>query len=80
MLRFIAVLYRIILVVMLILAVVLTLNERYQEQRSREIAAEGEPTALAGPGGEAYPTLRPVGPTATAQVVFAPTPYPAPGR
>jgi len=63
------VVYRVVLGVLFILAVLLTLNERFQERRSQEMAAGGGPPAVGS--GDAYPVAGRGEPTATP---FAVTP------
>lgn len=75
------VLYRILLAALLVVAVLLTLNERMQERRSQQMATGGDPPAVGR--GDAYPvpvqpTVDPRAPTATAVQLYDPTPYPAP--
>lgn len=60
-------LYRVVLGILFILAVLLTLNERLQERRSQELASGGGPPAVGS--GDAYPVTGRGDPTATAVVV-----------
>ena len=74
-------LYRVVLVVLFLIALLLTLNERLQERRSQQMAAGTTPAPAAFGSGDSYPvpayaTAPPGGPTATAIRADVSPPYP----
>jgi hypothetical protein len=75
------VLYRVVLIVLFVIALLLTLNERLQERRSEQMAAGTAPPAFGS--GDAYPvpsypTSPPGAPTATAIQIGPGPSYPVP--
>jgi hypothetical protein len=75
------VLYRVLLVILFVIALLLTLNEKIQERRSQQLASGTAPAAFGS--GDAYPvpsypTAPPGAPTATAIQAGLKPAYPVP--